>query len=217
VDELVCEVSREQRSEAMGRTSNCQRLATQFTQQRLSTPDGAIFIPPQPVDLEHCFVFDASGEIDDDPTLSAFEHLLETRQYRLALSLSWRCYTTYHTLDLGLLRLENNLLFAVHQLNDDAGTSLLIASLASSAPQRMFHLFLVDYLSTHGSAYAVNLPTSLPQIIWIADPELAPQTVVAAGLFGLVAPGGAALALRQVVGDAPYLGQRSEGEPLFLA
>ncbi|MGB9634797.1 MAG: hypothetical protein ACPL8I_15765 [Chloroflexaceae bacterium] len=201
----------------MGRTSNCQRLATQFTQQRLSTPDGAIFVPPQPVDLERCFVFDTGVEIDDDPTLSAFEHLLETRQYRLALSLSWRCYTSYHTLDLGLLRLENNLLFAVHQINDDAGTSLLIASLSSPAPQRMFHLFLVDYLSTHGSAYSVSLPTSLPQIIWIADPELAPQTVVAAGLFGLVAPAGAALAVRQVVGDTTYLGQRSEGEPLFLA
>lgn len=201
----------------MGRTSNCQRLAMQFTQQRLSTPDGAIFVPPQPVDLEHCFVFDPGGELDDDPTLSAFECLLEKRQYRLALSLSWRCYTTYHTLDLGLLRMDNNLLFAVHQLNDDAGTSLLVASLASASPQRMFHLFLVDYLSTHGSAYAVTLPTSLPQIIWIADPELAPQAVVAAGLFGLVAPDGAALAVRQVFGDTAYLGQRSEGERLFLA
>ncbi len=201
----------------MGRTSNCQRLATQFTQQRLSTPEGAIFVPPQPVDLERCFVFDASGESDDDPTLSAFEHLLETRQYRLALSLSWRCYTGYHTLDLGLLRLDNDLLFAVHQLNDDAGTSLLVAYLTPAAPQRLFHLFLVDYLSTHGSAYAVSLPTSLPQIIWIADPELAPQAMVAAGLFGLVAPAGAALAVRQVVGDTTYLGPRSEGEPLFLA
>ncbi|MCS6880234.1 MAG: hypothetical protein RMK84_06275 [Oscillochloridaceae bacterium] len=201
----------------MGRTSNCQRLATQFTQQRLSTPDGAIFVPPQPVDLEHCFVFDPGGEIDDDPTLSAFECLLEKRQYRLALSLSWRCHTAYHTLDLGLLRLDNDLLFAVHQLNDDAGTSLLVASLASTAPQRIFHLFLIDYLSTHGSAYAVSLPTSLPQIIWIADPELAPQAVVAAGLFGLVAPDRAAPAVRQVFGDMTYLGQRSEGEPLFLA
>lgn len=202
----------------MGRTSYRQRLATQFTQPRLSTPEGTIFVPPQPVDLERFYAIDPGAEESPDPSLSAFEHLLELEQYHLILSLAWRCGQAYRTLDLGMLRTESDKLFVVHQLNDDVGTSLIVAYLSTSVPHQLFGLFLVDYLSSRGTAYAVSLPDVLPHTIWIARPELAPHAAVAAGLFGLVTPGGAdALAARQLGGETTWPGPRREGGQLLMA
>lgn len=202
----------------MGRISYRQRLATQFTHPRLSTPEGTIFVPPQPVDLERFFRSGRTIEEGPDPTLTAFEQLLELEQYELVLSLAWRCASTQRTLDLGLLRTDSDKLFVVHQLNDDVGTTLIVAYLSASMPCRLFKLFLVDYLSSRGTAYAVGLPDVLPNTIWIARPDLASQASVATGLLGLVTPGGAAAgAVRQLGGDPVFVGPRLEGEQLLMA
>lgn len=202
----------------MGRTSYRQRLATQFTQPRLSTPEGTIFVPPQPVDLERFYASDPRADEAPDPSLTAFEHLLELEQYQLILSLAWRCVPTYRTLDLGVLRTESDKLFVVHQLNDDMGTSLIVAYLSTTVPCRLFGVFLVDYLSSRGTAYAVSLPDVLPHTIWIARPDLASHAAVAAGLLGLVTPGGAdALAARQFGGETTWSGPRLEGGQLLTA
>lgn len=174
----------------MGRSSFHQRLATRFTQPRLITRAGTVFVAPQPVELES--YFGAGSDDDDGPdgSLSAFERLLEAERYQLVLSMSWGSVTAPgHTLDLGLLRLDTDKLFVVHQVNDDAGTSLIVAYLAATAPMQLFRLFLVDYLSSQGTGYTVNLPCLIPQTIWIVEPELATQATVATGLLGLVTPG----------------------------
>lgn len=175
----------------MGRNSSQRRLATRFTRARLSTDAGTIFVPPQPVDLEAYFGSDEGLESAHAAGLTAFERLVEAKRYQLILSLSWQCPSLpAHTLDLGLLRVDGDKLFVVHQLNDDAGTSLILAYLCADIPSRLFHPFLLDYLSSGGTGYMVTLPGLLPQTIWIVQPEVAPHTTVAAGLLGLVSPGG---------------------------
>lgn len=176
----------------MARRSSSQHLAAQFTHPRLSTSDGTIFVASRPLDLEHSAV--GLHELDEelDPSLSAFECLLEHKRYQLALSLSWGLRSTSQTLDLGVLRSDNDHLFVVHQLNDDAGTSLIVAYLSTRVPSQLFASFLIDYLSSRGAAYGVSLPSLLPSTTWIACPEFASHSAVAAGLLGLVTPVGSA-------------------------
>lgn len=174
----------------MGRSSYQRRLATRFTHPRLNTEAGTIFVPPHPVDLEHYFGSYNDGDGGDDSALTAFERLINAGRYQLMLSLSWGPSAGRQTLDLGLLRVDDDKLFVVHQLNDDVGTSLLLAYLSADAPSRLFHLFLVDYLSSRGTGYMVNLPELLPESIWIVRPEIVPHAAIAAGLLGLVTPGG---------------------------
>lgn len=174
----------------MGRNSARQRLAARFTHPRLATDAGTIFVPPRPIDLERHFGGFDGGEDAPDQSLTAFEHLVEAEQYQLVLSLSWGTrISPGQTLDLGLLRVDADKLFVVHQVNDDAGTSLILAYLSPNVLSRLFGQFLVDYLSSRGTGYAVNLPSLLPHTIWVAKPDLAAHSVVAAGLLGLVAPG----------------------------
>jgi hypothetical protein len=173
----------------MRRSGYQQRLATHFIQPRLTTADGTIFVAPRPVDLESYFGGDGHVADDVDPTLSVFERLLESAQYQLVLSLTWGPLAASQTLDLGLLRTSSNQLFVVHQVNDDVGTSLIVGYLSASAPLMLLAPFLIDYLSSRGSAYMVNLPGLLPQGIWIARPELVSHATVATGLLGLVTPG----------------------------
>jgi hypothetical protein len=154
------------------------------------TDAGTVFVPPRPIDLEHHFGGDAGGDDSRDQSLTAFEHLVEAEQFQLVLSLGWgsRC-APGQALDLGLLRVDADKMFVVHQVNDDAGTSLILAYLSAHSLSRLFGHFLVDYLSSRGTGYAVNLPNMLPHTIWVARPDLAAHPVVAAGLLGLVAPG----------------------------
>lgn len=175
----------------MRRSGYQHRLATHFIQPRLTTPDGTVFAAPRPVDLEGYFAGDEIRE-DADPTLSAFERLLEAARYQLVLSLSWGSPAAGQTLDLGLLRTSSNQIFVVHQVGDDVGTTLIIGYLSSSAPSLLVAPFLVDYLSSRGSSYMVTLPGLLPQTIWVAQPELAPHAAVAAGLLGMVSASGQA-------------------------
>jgi hypothetical protein len=183
--------AQKQRSIVMGRNSYQRRLATRFTHSRLSTNAGTIFVPPHPVDLEAYFGSDDALESPHAAGLTAFERLVDAERYQLILSLSWGGATLpSHTLDLGLLRVDGDKLFVVHQLNDDAGTSLILAYLCADTPSRLFSPFLVDYLSSGGTAYMVTLPCRLPENIWIVQPEVASHPVVAVGLLGLVAPGG---------------------------
>lgn len=174
----------------MGRISYHRRLATRFTHARLSVDAGTIFVPPHPIDLERHFGSQDEADSADD-TLTAFERLVDAERYQLVLSLGWggRAASS-HTLDLGLLRVDGDKLFVVHQLNDDAGTSLILAYLSSDAPSRLFRLFLVDYLSSQGTGYMVTLPRVLPESIWVVQPEIVPQAALAAGLLGLVSPVG---------------------------
>jgi hypothetical protein len=174
----------------MGRYSSQRRLATRFTHSRLSIDAGTIFVPPYPVDLEAYFGADDAFDAPHADGLTAFERLSDAECYRLIVSLSWGCASLpSHTLDLGLLRLDGDKLFVVHQLNDDAGTSLILAYLCADVPSRLFGPFLVDYLSSGGTGYMVTLPSLLPSHIWIVQPEVAPHTAVAAGLLGLVSHG----------------------------
>jgi hypothetical protein len=174
----------------MGRISNQRRLATRFTSARLSSDAGTIFVPPRPVDLEAYFGADEALATEYDTGLTAFERLVDTERYQLMLSLGWgRSSAPARTLDLGLLRGDGEKLFVVHQLNDDAGTSLILAYLCGDVPSRLFRLFLVDYLSSGGTGYMVTLPCLLPERIWIVQPEVVPHAVVATGLLGLVTPG----------------------------
>lgn len=172
----------------MRRSGYQQRLATHFIQPRLATAAGTIFVAPRPVDLEGYFADDTLLGDGGDPTLSAFEQLLDDARYQLVLSLTWGAPAASQTLDLGLLRTSSNQLFVVHQVNDDVGTSLILAYLSASAPLLLVAPFLTDYLSSRGSAYMVSLPGLLPQAIWVARPDLASHAVVAAGLLGLVTP-----------------------------
>lgn len=174
----------------MARSRSSQHFAAQFTHPRLSTDDGTIFVAPRPLDLEHDAVRPQELDKELDLSLSRFEHLLEHKWYQLALSLSWGPRSTGHTLDLGVLRSDSGHLFVVHQVNDDAGTSLIVACLSTRVPSRLFASFLIDYLSSRGAAYGVSLPSLLPTTTWIACPELASHSVVAAGLLGLVTPEG---------------------------
>lgn len=166
------------------------RLAARFTGPRLVCDVGTVFVPPQPVDLEqYAASYDLEGA-EDDMGLTGFERLADQGCYQLVLSLTWGySRTSSQTLDLGLLRTDGDKLFVVHQLNDDAGTSLILAYLAADTPSRLFGAFLIDYLSSRGTGYTVNLPCHLPQSIWIVRPEIVSQTAVAAGLLGLVSPG----------------------------
>jgi hypothetical protein len=174
----------------MGRISYHGRLATRFTHPRLVTNTGTIFVPPHPVDLEAYARTVDGNEPAQDPSLSAYERLAAAERYRLVLSLSWGWgAAARQTVDLGLLHADEGQLFVVHQLNDDAGTALIVAYLASEAPGQLFRVFLLDYLSSRGSGYTVTLPALLPQSVWIVQPEVAPDAAVAAGLLGLVAPG----------------------------
>lgn len=174
----------------MGRNSARQRLATRFTQPRLVTDAGTVFVPPHPVDLERYCGAIEEGDDAPDRSLSAYEQLVDEERYQLVLSLGWGSLNSPpQTLDLGLMRLDADKYFVVHQVNDDAGTSLVLAYLSTTALSRLFGQFLVDYLSSRGTGYAVSLPCVLPRTIWVARPDLASHTTVAAGLFGLVAPG----------------------------
>lgn len=198
----------------MRRSGYQQRLATHFIQPQLTTTDGTIFVAPRPVDLESYFEDDLIRD-EADPTLSAFERLLEAARYQLVLSLSWGAPAAGQTLDVGLLRTGSNQLFVVHQVNDDTGTALIVGYLSSSAPLLLVAPFLIDYLSSRGSAYMVTLPSTLPQTIWIARPEIAPHPAVAAGLLGMVSPGGSAG--RGPWEAAPRIDlQRQGGLPLMM-
>lgn len=180
----------------MGRNSFQRRLATRFTHARLSIDAGTIFVPPYPVDLEAYFGADDALEAPHADGLTAFERLTDAERYQLVVSLSWGSTAhASHTLDLGLLRVDGDKLFVVHQLDDDAGTSLILAYLCADVPNRLFGPFLVDYLSSGGTGYMVTLPSLLPSHIWIVQPEVAPHSAVAAGMLGLVSHGGVALGL----------------------
>lgn len=184
----------------MGQISFRRRLATRFTHPRLVTDVGTVFVPLHPVDLEGCLDAVDDDELQPDPTLTAYERLVDAECYQLVLSLGWgRLAATLQTLDLGLLRVDDDKVFVVHQLNDDAGTSLILAYLSGDVPARLFRRFLVDYLSSRGAGYQVHLPDQLPQSIWIARPDIVTQAAVATGLLGLVTPG--AIAWAYSVGD----------------
>lgn len=173
----------------MGQSSYSQSLDTRFTQLRLTTDMGAVFVPSHPVDLEHYFDSRDSDDEPPDSDMTAFERLIETGSYQLVLSLSWgHGSAPGRTLDLGLLRVAADKLFVVHQVDDDAGTSLILAYLSAEVPSQLFRPFLIDYLGSRGAGYTVNLPGLLPQTIWIVQPEIAPHVTVATGLLGLVTP-----------------------------
>lgn len=199
----------------MGRSSDQGRLATRFTHPRLSTDAGTIFVPPYPLDLERHFGGGSAREAAGDPSLTAFEQLVDAARYQLVLSLSWgRGSASAQTLDLGLLRADGDKLFVVHQLNDDAGTSLILAYLAAEVPIRLFRLFLVDYLTSRGTGYMVTLPCLLPESIWIVQPEVVSHAAVATGLLGLVTPGGVDWSYAQLGAGAseqhaPHVPQRA--------
>lgn len=119
--------------------------------------------------------------------LTAFERLVEAECYQLMLSLSWGGRSLpSQILDLGLLRVDGNKVSVLHQLNDDAGTSLILAYLCGDVPGQLFHAFLADYLGSAGTGYMVTLPCLLPQSIWIAQPVLVSHMAVATGLLALV-------------------------------
>lgn len=186
----------------MGRISFRRRLATRFTHPRLVTDVGTVFVPLYPVDLESCL--NRNDEALDDQSLTAYEHLVDAECYQLMLSLSWgRFAAPCQTLDLGLLRVDDDKVFVVHQLNDDAGTSLVLAHLSAEMPSPLFRRFLVDYLSSRGTGYMVQLPDLLPQTIWIARPEIVSQAAVATGLLGLVTPGAVDWMYARTSGDEP--------------
>jgi|GEM_PF-1194717 len=174
----------------MGRISYQRRLATRFTHTRLSTDAGTIFVPAHPVDLETYFGADDALDSPHAAGLTAFERLVDAERYRLMLSLGWGGMAlSSQILDLGLLRVDGDKLFVLHQLNDDAGTSLILAYLCGDVPSLLFRPFLADYLSSGGTGYMVTLPCLLPESIWIAQPELVSHVAVAAGLLALVSSG----------------------------